>query len=265
MGDGREIFQIGLGLWKMYLGVVCRRAVRYGLEAGYRHFDTAQVYLNEQHLGAAIDDSDVPREEVFITTKVWNGNQGADKMLPGFEKSLKKLRTDYVDLLLLHYPVKETRAEAWGRMEEIYKSGRAKSIGVSNYTINHLEELLTQCKVKPAVNQVELHVYLQQPELIKFCKKNDILIEAYSPMAHGHGMDEPVLQKIAQKHSKTVAQIMIRWCIERGAVPLPKSTHKERIQENMDVFDFSLDPEDMADIAMLDSGMRTCWDPTDTL
>lgn len=262
LNDGNEIPQVGLGLWKIYLGVVARRAVNYALDNGYRHFDTAQIYLNEQHLGKAISEAGIPREEIFITTKVWNQNQSEKRMLPSFEKSLEKLRTDYVDLLLLHFPVSETRRDAWKRMEEIKKSGRAKSIGVSNYTIRHLKELLSECRIKPAVNQVELHVFLQQQELIGYCKENDIVIEAYSPLVHGNGMDNPVLQAIAEKHRKSVAQVMIRWCIEKGAVPLPKSTHKDRIKENIEVFNFSLDSEDMLKISKLDKDFRTAWDPT---
>lgn len=265
LNDGNGIPQVGLGLWKVYLGVVARRAVRYALDAGYRHFDTAQIYLNEQHLGTALADSDIPRDQIFITTKIWNKNQSEDRMMPSFEKSLEKLQTDYVDLLLLHFPVTETRRDAWKRMEQIHKSGQAKSIGVSNYTIRHLKELLAECKVKPAVNQVEIHVFLQQPELIEFCRKNDIVVEAYSPLAHGvsRGMDSPVLLRIGEKHGKTAAQIMLRWCLQKGTVVLPKSTHKDRIKENIEIFDFSLDKVDMQEIANLNKDFRTAWDPTD--
>ncbi len=292
LNTGATIPQIGLGLWQVLPGIICKRAVRIGLEAGYRHFDTAQAYHNEQHLGAALKDSRLKRQEVFITTKIRTANLGQDDVLPSFEKSLEKLQTDYVDLLLIHFPVTEHRRGAWQRLEEIYKSGRAKAIGVSNYMIHHLEELLAECQIKPAVNQIELHVFLQMSELVDYCKKKGIIVEAYSPLAHGHGLDDPTLAKIAKKHGKTAAQVMIRWCIEIGTVPLPKSTHKDRIKENFEVFDtfdspkarsvstssslslraeglspvewvdFKLDQQDMTDLAKLNRNLRTCWDPT---
>ncbi|MBI2009332.1 aldo/keto reductase [Candidatus Saccharibacteria bacterium] len=262
MNTGAKIPQVGLGLWIVLPGFVAKKAVRSALDADYRHFDTAQAYHNEQHLGAALKESGIDRGEVFITTKIRTTNLGSDDIIPSFEKSLDKLQTDYVDLLLIHFPVTETRKAAWQKLEEIHKSGRAKAIGVSNYMVSHLEELLKECTVKPAVNQVELHVFLQMTELVDYCKKKGIIVEAYSPLAHGHGMDDPVLQKIAKKHGKTTAQIMLRWCLEIGTVPLPKSTHKDRIKENIDIFDFKLDIGDMAELKKLDRGFRTCWDPT---
>lgn len=262
MNDGQKIPSIGLGLWLVKDEQECLNAVKWGLQAGYRHFDSAQYYENEQFLGRAIKTSGLARKDVFITTKIKNENMWWNDLTPSFEESLEKLQMDYVDLLLLHFPVTELRRPAWRRMEELKKDGRAKSIGVSNYTIRHLKELLKECEIKPAVNQVELHVYLQQPELLDFCKEHDILVEAYSPLAHGHGLDNPVLSKIAKKHSKSVAQIMIRWCLQVGALPLPKSVHQERIKENFDVFDFELDKADMTDLKKLDKGYRTAWDPT---
>lgn len=267
MNNGKTIPQVGLGLWQVLPGFVARKTVKSGLDAGYRHFDSAQVYRNEQHLGKALKDCGIARKEVFITTKiasnsVGGNNQKKDKLLPSFERSLEKLQTDYVDLLLLHFPRPETRQAAWPIMEQIYKSGRAKSIGVSNYMVRHLDELLASCKVKPAVNQIELHVFLQMPDVVEFCQKNGIVVEAYSPLAHGKGMDDPVLSKIAKKHGKTNAQIMLRWCIEIGVVPMPKSTHSERIKENFEIFDFKLDDKDMKAIKGLERNMRTCWDPT---
>lgn len=262
MNTGLEIPQIGLGLWLNKDEQECKNAVKCALDAGYRHFDDAQAYDNEQFLGQAIKQSNVPRKELFITTKIMTDNLGFISVIPSFEESLQKLQIDYVDLLLIHFPVTRHRRPAWTRMEEIFKSDRAKAIGVSNYTIRHLKELLKEGQVKPAVNQVELHVLLQQPELVEYCKENDIVVEAYSPLAHGCGIDDPVLQKIAKKHGKSAAQIMLRWCIEIGVVPLPKSTHRERIKENINIFDFTLDKEDMELIAKLDRNFRTCWDPT---
>jgi diketogulonate reductase-like aldo/keto reductase len=179
-----------------------------------------------------------------------------------FAESLKKLKTDYVDLILLHFPMSGTRAESWRALEEIQAAGQARSIGVSNYTIRHLEEMKNYAHITPAVNQVELHVFLQQPELLQYCKENGIAVEAYSPLAHAAGMGEnPIIKEIAAGHGRTYAQIMLRWCIEKDLIVLPKSVNPKRIRENFDIFDFSLDDEDMARLAELDRNFRTCWDP----
>ena len=261
MNNGLEIPQVGLGLWQNKDKKDCINAVNWGLEAGYRHFDSAQAYENEQFLGQAVKASKIPRKDIFITTKIRTANMG-NQLIETFDESLEKLQMDYVDLLLLHFPMTISWRISWPLMEEIYASGRAKTIGVSNYTITHLEELLAECKVKPAVNQVELHVFLQQPDLVDYCKQKGIVVEAYSPLAHAHNINDPVLADIAQKHGKTPAQIMIRWCVQIGTVPLPKSANKERIAQNIDVFDFELDQDDMKQIAGLESDMRTSWDPT---
>ena len=262
MNDGKTIPQVGFGLWKVKDKEECKQAVKWALEAGYRHFDTAQYYGNEAYLGEALQESGIPRDELFITTKIKNENQDWDDLIPSFEESLAKLQMDYVDMLLLHFPVTEKRRPAWRRMEQVLASGRARSIGVSNYTIRHLEELLAENEVKPALNQVELHVFLQQPELLEYCKRHGIVVEAYSPLAHGHGLDDPLLQELAAKHGKTTAQIMLRWCIEKGTVPLPKSVHQERIAQNLDLYTFELDDDDMRQLAGLERNLRTCWDPT---
>lgn len=257
-----QIPQIGLGLWLNKDEQICKAAVKYALDAGYRHFDTAQAYGNEAFLGAGLQENSIGREELFITTKISNDNQWWKDIMLSFDAFLRVLQMQYVDLLLLHFPVTETRRPAWHKMEEIYNSGRAKAIGVSNYTVRHLEELLLECSVKPMVNQVELHIFLQQPELVKYCRQNEIVLEAYSPLAHGHRMNDSVIVRIADKHHKTTAQIMIRWAIEQGLVVLPKSTHKERIEENINVFDFVLDDQDQLRLKELDRNLRTCWDPT---
>lgn len=262
MSNGKTVPQIGLGLWLNKDEQECKSAVNYALEAGYRHFDSAQIYANEQFLGTALKESGIARSEVFITTKIWNDNLWWDGFDPSFDESLEKLQTDHVDLLLIHFPVTNQRRPAWYKMEEKFKRGQAKAIGVSNYTVTHLKELLSECSVKPVVNQVELHVFLQQPELVTYCQENDIVLEAYSPLAHGYSMDDPLLQQVADKHGKTTAQIMIRWCIELGFVVLPKSVSKDRIQQNIDVFDFVLDSDDMAKLKTLDRDFRTAWDPT---
>lgn len=261
MNTGASIPQIGLGTWLMTDEEECKNAIKHALEIGYRHIDTAQAYNNEQFIGQAIKESGVSREDIFLTTKIYIENMGY-KLIDSFEESLKKLQTNYVDLLLIHFPVTVSRRPSWRWMEGINKSGRAKNIGVSNYMINHLEELLRECEVRPSVNQFELHVFLQMPELVKYCKEQEIVVEAYSPLARSHKFGDPLLNKIAKKHKKTPAQIMIRWCIETGAVTIPKSVHKERIKENFAVFDFNLDNEDMAELKKLDSDYRVSWDPT---
>jgi diketogulonate reductase-like aldo/keto reductase len=262
LSSGKKIPQVGLGLWRNILPSHVDRAVAAAIEAGYTHFDSAQIYRNEKFLASALNKAGAKREKVFITTKIWNGNQAEGRFEKSLKKSLQKLDTEYVDLLLLHFPVTETRRGAWRRMEQAYRDGKAQSIGVSNYTIRHLEELLAECEVKPMVNQVELHVFLQQPELVEFCKKHGIVIEAYSPLAHGYGLDNPVSQSVADKHGKSTAQVMLRWCVQMNTVILPKSTHAERIVENINVFDFKLDKDDMELLKKLDENKRTCWDPT---
>ena len=262
LNNSAKIPQVGLGTWMMKDQKECKQAVEWAIDAGYRHFDTAQIYENEEFVGEALKNCNVPRKDLFITTKIWNDNQWWDDLIPSLDESLKKLQTDYVDLLLLHFPVTETRGPAWRKMEEVFKSGKAKSIGVSNYTIKHLEELLEQCEVKPVVNQVELHVFLQQPELVEYCQKKGIAVEAYSPLVHGHGLNDPVLQVIGKKHDKSVAQIMLRWCVQQDWIILPKSVHNERITENIDVFNFKLDEDDLSKIKELEKNFRTCWDPT---
>jgi diketogulonate reductase-like aldo/keto reductase len=262
LSNGSKIPQVGLGTWQMREQTECQQAVTWALEAGYRHIDTAQVYKNEEFVGAAVAKSGLKRSELFITTKIWNENQWWDDVEPSLDESLAKLQTEYVDLLLLHWPITETRGPAWRKLEEMLQKGKTKAIGVSNYTIRHLKELLAQTKIKPVVNQVELHVFLQQPELVEFCKQQNIIIEAYSPLAHGTRLDDPVLAAIAKKHTKTTSQIMLRWCVQSGFVVIPKSTHQERLAQNIDIFNFELDAGDMAKIKKLESNFRTCGDPT---
>lgn len=263
MPDSKKIPSVGLGLWLVRGESDCTATVKSGIKAGYTHFDSAQVYGNERYLGSALKSSGLKREQLFVTTKISVTN--FLRVKSSFDNSLERLQLEYVDLLLLHFPVTAVRGKAWKDLEDIHAEGKAKSIGVSNYTVRHLKQLLKNCKIKPAVNQVELHVFLQQPELVAFCRDNDILIEAYSPLAHGKGLDDPVLIEIARKHSKTSAQIMIRWCLDIGTVPLPKSKHPDRVKQNIDVFDFKLDASDMAKIKELDKNLRTCWDPTHTV
>jgi methylglyoxal/glyoxal reductase len=264
LNNGVKMPQLGLGLWQVKDKNEIENVIKTALNNGYQHLDTAQAYGNEAMIGSALKKLGVNRKRVFITSKLKTENMMMRYIEPSFTQTLKDLQTDYVDLFLIHFPVTETRHSAWRiGMQEIYKSRRAKAIGVSNYTIKHLDEL-KDWGVMPAVNQVEMHVFLQQPELLDYCAKHEIIVEAYSPLAHGQGLDNRALQSIAKKHGKTSVQIMIRWCLEVGAVPLPKSSKTARIVENIDVFDFILDGEDMAKLKGLDTGLRTCWDPTNT-
>ncbi len=253
---------VGLGMWQVRGEAACAAAVDAAAEAGYRHFDTAQVYENEQHVGRALAATGIPRNELFITTKIANHNQSWDVMVPSVEASLESLRVDYLDLLLIHFPVTETRRPAWRRIETVLESGLTRSIGVSNYTIRHLEELLRECAVRPVVNQIECHTFLQQPELVRYCQENDILVSAYSPLAHGVGLNNETLAAIGRTHGKTAAQVMLRWCLDFGTVPLPKSNSPDRIRENIDIFDFSLSQSEMQRLQGAESNFRVCWDPT---
>ncbi len=260
--DGNTIPQIGLGLWK-----VSQNEFNISFDAavanGYRHFDTAQVYGNENYLGEAWKRHELNREDIWISTKIRVENITIGHTKPSFEKSLERLQTEYVDLVLLHFPVALMRKKAWKALEEFKAAGKAKAIGVSNYTVRHLKEMKKYATVMPDVNQVELHVFLQQPELLEYCRENGIAVEAYSPLAHAKaGADEPLLQELAQKHNKTFAQIMLRWCIQKDLIVLPKSVTPSRVKENAEIFDFVLDDEDMQKLAGLDRDLRTCWDPT---
>jgi diketogulonate reductase-like aldo/keto reductase len=261
LADSHQIPQVGLGLWKIKEEEQFYPAFSAAIDAGYRHFDTAQFYNNEHLLGAAWQQKGVKREDIFITTKIAITHFTPRKVRESFEESLSKLKTDYVDLLLLHFPVTLLRKKAWLELEKIHKNSLARSIGVSNYTINHLNEMNSYANEKPAINQVELHVFLQQPKLLKYCQEHHIQTEAYSPLAHGHSMDDTIIISIAEKYGKTYAQVMLRWLTQKGHVVIPKSVTPSRIQENIALFDFKLSDQDMAEIAKLDKNKRFCWSP----
>jgi diketogulonate reductase-like aldo/keto reductase len=260
LANGTEIPQVGLGLWKITDEAVFMNAFTAAVAAGYRHFDDAQAYGNEQFLGEAWKASRLRREELFITTKILPQNFGYKKTHKSFDVSLEKLQTDYVDLLLLHFPgLSWLRTPSWRALEEILGSDRAKAIGVSNFKIKHLEVMKRYAHDKPIVNQVELHVFLQQPELLQYCKENNIVVEAYSPLAHSQVMNDPTILAIASKYGKSYAQIMLRWCVQQGAVVIPKSTGTARLQENIDIFNFELDVDDITQLTKLNRNMRTVW------
>ncbi|OLE85181.1 MAG: glyoxal reductase, partial [Crenarchaeota archaeon 13_1_20CM_2_51_8] len=231
---------LGLGVYQSPPGRVTRNAVNFALRIGYRHVDTARIYGNEADVGEAVRESGVPREDLFVTTKLWNSDQGYDSTLRAFEGSLKRLGLDYLDLYLVHFPVPDVRKESWRAMEALLKKGRCRAIGVSNFTIRHLEELIEESHVIPFVNQIEFHPFLYQKELLKYCQRKGIQVEAYSPLARGERLKHPRIISLATKYSKTPAQLMIRWGIQRGLVVIPKSTREERIRENSQVFDFDI-------------------------
>lgn len=231
----------------------CERCVLDALKAGYRSIDTAQSYFNEEEVGEAIQKSGVPRNEIFLTSKVWIDNYGYDKCRKSVETSMKKLKTDYLDLMLLHQPFSDYYG-AWRALEDLYREGKIRAIGVSNFYPDRLVDIASFSSVRPMVNQVETHPFNQQVEAKKYMDKYGVQIEAWAPFGEGRGglFENPVLAEIAQKHKKTTAQVMLRWHIQRGVVVIPKSTHYERMKENLNVFDFMLDEEDMARIAALD-------------
>ncbi|HEY1645989.1 MAG TPA: aldo/keto reductase [Candidatus Saccharimonadales bacterium] len=262
LDDTRTIPQIGLGFWKVKDQSDFKTAFDAAIQCGYRLFDSAQAYGNEQFLGECVKEAAVKRQDLFITSKIAVQHFGHARAISSFNESISKLGMDYVDLMLLHFPVSVLRKRSWQALEELKDRGLIKSIGVSNYTIRHLEEMKTYAKEMPVINQVELHVFLQQPELLEYCRKEKIQVEAYSPLAHGVAMDDPIIQKLARKYSKTYAQIMLRFLIQLDVVVIPKSVTPSRIQENIEVFDFKLSSGDMTTLKGLDRNQRTCWDPT---
>jgi diketogulonate reductase-like aldo/keto reductase len=261
LANGVAMPWLGLGVAEISDGDPVRRALGWALEAGYRSVDTAGAYGNERGVGEAIRQSGLPREEVFVTTKVRNSDQRAGRVLEGFESSLDRLGMDTVDLYLIHWPVPDRYVETWQVLERIYRSGRARAIGVSNFLVHHLEDLLAKAEIVPMVNQVEFHPWLQSPPLQAYCRERNIQLEAYSPLLRGRLGQVKALGVIGQKYGKTPAQVALRWILQKGVVAIPKSVHRERIRENAALFDFELAEADMAAIDRLDRGYRTGGDP----
>ena len=267
LSNGTTMPCIGFGTWKTPADEA-KASVMHALEAGYRHIDTATAYNNEAAVGEAIANSAVSREEIFLTTKLWNTHQGYQSTLDAFERSIEALKTDYLDLYMIHWPHdpkyfdnwKEMNLETWRAFEKLYKDGRVKALGVSNFRQHHLNNLMENSEIMPMVDQIEIHPGMPQDEMIEFCKQHHIVVQAWSPLATGKIFTVPAMQEMAERYGKTIAQLSLRWCVQRGIVPLPKSVTPSRIRENADVFDFTLAKEDIDII----SGLTECgWSGLD--
>jgi methylglyoxal/glyoxal reductase len=256
LSNGVKMPWVGLGVFKVTEGEEVIQSVKAAIKNGYISIDTAAIYGNEEGVGQAIKDSGVPREDLFITTKLWNSEQGYESTLKAFETSLTKLGLDYLDLYLIHWPGKDKYKETWKAFEKLYKEGRVRAIGVSNFQVHHLEDLISSAEIKPMVNQVEFHPHLTQKELLAYCKNEGIQLEAWSPLKQGKLLSEPVLEDLAHKYNKSVAQVILRWDLQHGVVTIPKSIKEHRIIENADIFDFELSTEDMDKIDGLNQDSR---------
>jgi diketogulonate reductase-like aldo/keto reductase len=265
LNNGVQMPWFGLGVFKVKEGREVIDSVKAAIKHGYRSIDTAAVYRNEEGVGQAIAESireyGVSREELFITSKVWNSDQGYQSTLDAFDASLKRLGLEYLDLYLIHWPVKGKYVETWKALEKIYESGKVRAIGVSNFHKHHLEDILAEAKVVPAVDQVELHPYLSQVELREFTRSKGIQIEAWSPLGQGLVLEDPLIRSTAGKYGKSPAQIVLRWDLQSGVVTIPKSIREERIVENANIYDFELSAEDMKAIDELNRNQRVGADP----
>ena len=257
-----EMPVFGLGVYQSAPGRVTQEAVKTALKIGYRLVDTAAIYQNEADVGIALKQSGVDREKIFVTTKLWNADQGYDSALSAFDSSLKRLGLKYLDLYLIHWPEPSLRLESWKALSKLLEDGKTRSIGVSNFTISHLEELLENSSVVPMVNQVEFNPFLYQKKLLDYCNRKGIRVEAYSPLARSEKLDNPLLKELSGKYRKSPAQLMIRWSLQHGLIVIPKSVKSERIRENSDVFDFEISEKDMRLLDGLNEDYRANWDPT---
>ena len=263
LNNGVSMPLLGLGVYQSTPGKTTQSAVKYALHNGYRLVDTARVYGNEQDVGLAVRESGRRREDIFVTTKLWNSDHGYDSALRACEESLRRLDMKYVDLYLIHWP-EGRRNDSWRALVRLLKEGKCRAIGVSNYTIQHLEELKAASDVVPAVNQVEFHPFLYQKSLLDYCRDHGIQLEAYSPLTRGERLNDPRVTGIAKKCSRTPAQVLIRWSLQHSLVVIPKSVRTDRILENSQVFGFTLSSEDMTHLDSLNEDFRTCWDPSGT-
>lgn len=263
LNNGLEMPMLGYGVFKVDEGSECVKSVKVALELGYRSIDTAAIYGNEKSVGIAMKESGVPREEIFLTTKVWNSVQREGNVQEAFNQSLEDLGVDYVDLYLIHWAVKEKFVDTWLELEKIYKSGKAKSIGVSNFQQHHLEDIKKVWSVVPAVNQVELHPSLTQEPLLKYCTEHNIILESWSPLGAGknNSLKNETIVSIGEKYGKTPAQVILRWNIDRGIITIPKSVTPSRIKENIDIFDFELTESEIEAINSINTDERVGADP----
>lgn len=258
--NGVKMPWFGLGVWQVANDEEVVTAVKSALDTGYRAIDTAAAYKNEEGVGQAIKESGVAREDIFLTSKLWNADHGYESTLQAFEDSLQRLGTDYLDLYLIHWP-KDGFKDTWRAFEKLYEEGKIRAIGLSNFHQHHIEDLMTTAKVKPMVNQIEFHPLLTQEALRDFCKIQEIQFEAWSPLAHGKLLDDPTLKEIGEKYGKSPAQVMIRWDLEHGVITIPKSSNPGRIKQNSEVFDFELTSEEVEKIDALNRNERTGADP----
>ncbi|PEX22037.1 aldo/keto reductase [Bacillus cereus] len=265
LNNGVEMPWFGLGVFKVEDGPELVEAVKSAIKAGYRSIDTAAIYGNEKAVGegirAGIKEAGISREDLFITSKVWNSDQGYETTFAAYEESLKKLELDYLDLYLVHWPVEGKYKDTWRALETLYKEKRVRAIGVSNFQIHHLQDVMKDAEIKPMINQVEYHPRLTQKELQAFCKEQGIQMEAWSPLMQGQLLDNEKLQEIAEKHGKTTAQVILRWDLQNGVITIPKSTKEHRIIANADIFNFELTKEDMEKIDALNQNHRVGPDP----
>lgn len=270
LSNGNEIPLVGFGTYKIKDSNEAYNSVKMALEAGYTHIDTAAYYENEAMVGKAIRESGIPREELFVTSKLWKTELGYEKAMAGFERTMKEIGLDYLDLYLIHWPASPTHEENWEEINletwrafiDIYKSGKVKAIGVSNFLPHHLKALMGT-EIVPMVNQIEIQPGFMQKETVDYCRENGIIVEAWSPLGRGRVLDNPLLMELAAKYGKTVAQISLRWEVQNGIVTLPKSTHEERIKSNFDIFNFELSTEDMAKIDAMEPYGNTGHHPDD--
>lgn len=265
LNNGVEMPWFGLGVFRVDQGPDAVNSVRWAIKHGYRSIDTAAIYGNEEAVGQGIreglEETGLTREDLFITSKVWNSDLAYDDALAAYDASLERLGLDYLDLYLIHWPKPGKYKEGWRALETLYNDKRVKAIGVSNFQIHHLEDILQDAEIVPAVNQIEYHPYLTQKELHAFCKEHEIQVEAWSPLMAGALLDQPVIQEIAEKHNKSIAQVILRWDLQNGVITIPKSIKEHRIIENADIFDFELSEEEVQRIFKLNQNRRCGADP----
>jgi len=267
LNNGIEIPKIGLGVFKSTAGEETFNAVLTALKAGYRHIDTATIYRNEHSVGDAIRESGISRDKIFITTKLWNADQGYETTFKAFNKSLDNLKVEYIDLYLLHWPVEGRRLQSWKALEKLYKEGMVRAIGVSNFMKRHLIELLEHSEILPAINQIELHPfnYWYFKEIVDICKLNGIALEAYSPLTKGQRLYYKPLVDMSVKYGKSTAQLLIRWGLQKNFIVLPKSVNNERIEANINVFDFVIIEEDILIMDSFNENLITGWNPVNQM